>query len=61
MGRADLQIPAQQTSRVAENEGLHVRRKQFNAHHGPDANGQAGQEKDKLTPTATNFPPRHEE
>ena len=61
MGRTNLQIAAQETPGIAENEGFHVCRKQFNAHHGSDADGQTGQEEDKLTPTASNFPPCHEE
>ena len=61
MGCANLQIPAQETSGVAEDEGFHVRRKQFNTHHGSDPNGQTRQEEDKLAPTAPDFPPRHQE
>ena len=61
MGHTNLQIAAQKTPGIAEDEGFHVRRKQFNAHHRPDADGQTGQEEDKLTPTASNFPPCHEE
>ena len=61
MGHTNLQIAAQETSGIAENEGFHVRRKQFNAHHGSDPNGQTCQEEDKLTPTASDFPPRHQE
>ena len=61
MGCTNFQIAAQKAPGIAKNEGFHVRRKQFNADHGPYANGQTGQEEDKLTPTASNFPPRHEE